>query len=188
MENRYKQSGRSMMEMLGVLAIVGILSVGGIAGYSKAMMKMKINKLIQQITSINNNIQTLYINGQDYDFDTEQAIAAGIIPDDMIDEDGNVVNAFGGEVEVRSGTQWFGPNYYVIYFYGLPKQNMAEIGSRNWEILGNNLMQVSMCGSDWDRDNFSGYYFNGNPPKISDIIDECDGYGDTYIYFYFEKQ
>ena len=27
-------SGRSMIEMLGVLAIIGVLSVGGIAGYS----------------------------------------------------------------------------------------------------------------------------------------------------------
>ena len=29
--------GRSMIEMLGVLAIIAVLSVGGIAGYSKAM-------------------------------------------------------------------------------------------------------------------------------------------------------
>ena len=33
-----------MVEMLGVLAIIWVLSVGGIAGYSKAMMKYKINK------------------------------------------------------------------------------------------------------------------------------------------------
>ena len=38
------QYGRSMVEMLGVLAIIGVLSVGGIAGYSKAMMKYKMNK------------------------------------------------------------------------------------------------------------------------------------------------
>ena len=34
---RNEQTGRSMVEMLGVLAIIGVLSVGGIAGYSKAM-------------------------------------------------------------------------------------------------------------------------------------------------------
>ena len=39
--------GRSMIEMLGVLAIVGVLSVGGIAGYGKAMEQFKINKIIQ---------------------------------------------------------------------------------------------------------------------------------------------
>ena len=38
--------GRSMIEMLGVLAIIGVLSVGGIAGYSKAMEKYKMNKVI----------------------------------------------------------------------------------------------------------------------------------------------
>ena len=40
--------GRSMIEMLGVLAIVGVLSVGGIAGYSKAMEKFKLNKTISE--------------------------------------------------------------------------------------------------------------------------------------------
>ena len=40
-------AGRSMVEMLGVLAIIGVLSVGAIAGYSKAMNKYKINKTIE---------------------------------------------------------------------------------------------------------------------------------------------
>ena len=38
------QYGRSMVEMLGVLAIIGVLSVGAVAGYSKAMFKHKMNK------------------------------------------------------------------------------------------------------------------------------------------------
>lgn len=46
MEN---QTGRSMIEMLGVLAIVGVLSVGGIAGYSKAMTKYRINKWAEEM-------------------------------------------------------------------------------------------------------------------------------------------
>lgn len=37
------EKGRSMIEMLGVLAIIGVLSVGGIAGYSKAMLAYKSN-------------------------------------------------------------------------------------------------------------------------------------------------
>ena len=40
--------GRSMIEMLGVLAIIGVLSVGGIAGYSKAMEKFKLNKALDE--------------------------------------------------------------------------------------------------------------------------------------------
>ena len=45
-----REHGRSMIEMLGVLAIIGVLSVGGIAGYSKAMEKWKVNKLIGEYT------------------------------------------------------------------------------------------------------------------------------------------
>ena len=44
--------GRSMIEMLGVLAIIAVLLVGGIAGYSKAMMMWKIDKAINQYTHI----------------------------------------------------------------------------------------------------------------------------------------
>ena len=37
------ESGRSMVEILGVLAIIGVLSVGGIAGYTLSMRKHRAN-------------------------------------------------------------------------------------------------------------------------------------------------
>ena len=40
------ESGRSMVEMLGVLAIIGVLSVGGIAGYSLAMRRHRANGIV----------------------------------------------------------------------------------------------------------------------------------------------
>lgn len=52
MSEKINQNGRSIPEMLGVLAIVGILSVGGIAGYGRAMMKYKLNKQLAQYTAI----------------------------------------------------------------------------------------------------------------------------------------
>ena len=51
------QTGRSMIEMLGVLAIFGILSVGGIAGYSKAMRKYKYMKLAEEMNLFIINVQ-----------------------------------------------------------------------------------------------------------------------------------
>lgn len=46
---RNYENGRSMVEMLGVLAIIGVLSGGGLAGYNKAMMQHKLNKNAEQI-------------------------------------------------------------------------------------------------------------------------------------------
>ena len=49
---KYNQIGRSMVEMLGVLAIIAVLSVGGIAGYSKAMMMWRSNVQRNMLTEL----------------------------------------------------------------------------------------------------------------------------------------
>lgn len=43
---RKQENGRSMIEMLGVLAIIGVLSVGGIAGYTTAMRSHRANEIV----------------------------------------------------------------------------------------------------------------------------------------------
>ena len=50
----YKRSqrGRSMVEMLGILAIIGVLSVGGVYGYGVAMKKHKANELLHQASML----------------------------------------------------------------------------------------------------------------------------------------
>ena len=78
------QYGRSMIEMLGVLAIVGVLSVGGIAGYSKAMMQFKINKTAEQISQVATNIRTLYAQQTNYGGRyTTEYIKMGVVPDSL---------------------------------------------------------------------------------------------------------
>ena len=44
------ESGRSMVEMLGTLAIIGVLSIGGIAGYKYGMDKYRANETINELT------------------------------------------------------------------------------------------------------------------------------------------
>ena len=58
-ENDSVYTGRSMVEMLGVLAIIGVLSVGAIAGYSKAMMKYKLNQHAQAVNLLINNLLSI---------------------------------------------------------------------------------------------------------------------------------
>ena len=48
--------GRSMIEMLGVLAIVGVLSIGGISGFQKAMNKHKINQVTEEFSQFTNEM------------------------------------------------------------------------------------------------------------------------------------
>ena len=88
MKNSTNQNGRSMIEMLGVLAIVGVLSVGGIAGYSKAMQKYRVNKTIDQITQISNGIHTLYTSRNNYEgLDIQLLGKAKVIPQELIESE-----------------------------------------------------------------------------------------------------
>ena len=74
-----EQSGRSMVEMLGVLAIIGVLSVGGISGYSKAMAKYKINQCLDQVSMLMINIRSVFANQTTFaDATTANIIALGI--------------------------------------------------------------------------------------------------------------
>ena len=84
--NNYKklEAGRSMIEMLGVLAIIGVLSVGGIAGYSKAMNKFKTNKVADNVSMIVTNIRTLYAQQSTYDGLTNKtAVQMGVVPNEL---------------------------------------------------------------------------------------------------------
>ncbi|MBR6232021.1 MAG: hypothetical protein IKQ99_02865 [Alphaproteobacteria bacterium] len=42
--------GRSMIEMLAVLAIAAIITIGGLSGFRKAMQKMKANDITETIS------------------------------------------------------------------------------------------------------------------------------------------
>ena len=129
-------SGRSMIEMLGVLAIIGVLSVGGIAGYSKAMMKFKINKTMSQIAEIATNVRTLYAQQRDFNgLNNETAVQMGIVPDSLTTSVGRyyttISNVFGGHVGIYKNL-WRDERSFSVSFSGLPKEACIELATQNW--------------------------------------------------------
>jgi type II secretory pathway pseudopilin PulG len=131
------QSGRSMIEMLGVLAIVGVLSVGGIAGYSKAMTKFKINKTIDQVSHIVANVRTLYAQQTSYDGLDDilrDGDSLGILPDELkagIEAwSGNNNNPFGGNVDINVDHDI--GNWFTISYNGLPKEACVALATYDW--------------------------------------------------------
>ncbi len=49
-------SSRSMVEMLGTLAVVGVLSIAGIMGYKYAMNRYQVNKIANELNMLSNQI------------------------------------------------------------------------------------------------------------------------------------
>ena len=106
--------GRSMIEMLGVLAIIGVLSVGGIAGYFKAMEKFKLNKAIGEysylIYGMLENLEEIRKskeeNGNSAILLREVVFAKNLVPDTWKSEEGNartgMMDPYGNYVRVFS--------------------------------------------------------------------------------------
>ena len=146
---RVNESGRSMIEMLGVLAIIGVLSVGGIAGYSKAMNKYKTNKVADNVSMIITNIRTLYAQQTDFEgLDNVSAVNMGIVPDELISEkteaDGVVSavtlkNAYLGDVTISASAATDGIDSttgankaFYVTFAGLAKEACVTLATNDW--------------------------------------------------------
>jgi type II secretory pathway pseudopilin PulG len=77
------QSGCSMLEMLGVLAIAGVISIGSLKGFSMAMATANANKSLSRLSEIASGIYELYANRNNYEGISLSLIAnAGIIAED----------------------------------------------------------------------------------------------------------
>ncbi len=59
MKKKCMQNGRSMIEMLGVLAIIGILTVGGFNLVMKAQTHQKINEVTDNLTTLARKVRVV---------------------------------------------------------------------------------------------------------------------------------
>ena len=71
------ESGRSMIEMLGVLAIIGVLSIGGLAGYRMAMIRHRTNQVLDYVGRCAVLAQTRGTGVEAYPATTCGAVMAG---------------------------------------------------------------------------------------------------------------
>ena len=185
------QFGRSMIEMLGVLAIIGVLSVGGIAGYSKAMMKFKINKTIQQVAQVATTVRTLYAQQKDFNGLTTSGYGTSSSLDDIILPDSiqkvsvrhgsttsyQYVNDFGGGFEVGVRGDWDGRAWNANSFYiditSLPTEACIALGSTDWGSAGaSGIIGVSV-----------GYFYSVAADWIYQGCKGGDKYQNGYSYY-----
>ena len=127
------ESGRSMIEMLGVLAIIGVLSVGGIAGYSKAMNKFKTNQVADNVSMLVANIKTLYAQQKSYDgLTSATAVSMGVVPDELGTDGSSLTNAFNGAVYINSAKGTKDDDSFYIIFNGLSREACITLATNNW--------------------------------------------------------
>ena len=155
MKNIHSQeSGRSMIEMLGVLAIIGVLSVGGIAGYSQAMNKFKVSKATDQIQTMVQNIRTLYAGQKTYSGLAASAAgnallySAGVFTDEICPDGAScstAMNPYGGTISVASVNDENNKTNraFAVLYAGLPPAACVSLASQNWGDSTSGLIAVT---------------------------------------------
>ncbi len=139
---KMNEKGRSMVEMLGVLAIIGVLSAGGLAGYSKAMFKHKLNSTMEQITMLVTNIRTMYGTQGNYKGLSTDAVDLGIIPAVMGTSVSALTNPFKGSVTIHeakatdantdASTATDGATAFIVTYAGLPVEACIALATADF--------------------------------------------------------
>ena len=176
------QGGRSMIEMLGVLAIIAVLSVGGIAGYSKAMEKYKINKTLDQVTTILSNLVTLFANKSESFYqkryiDNEEnynLVKDLIYLPEMDNGFGQwFTHALGGKFDVDvygdhpDGTYGVG---YGFFLYGLSKDACIALATYDWGGVSSGYAAISINKAYNDNHNIGYCYYRGISSSYLDSL------------------
>ena len=208
------QSGRSMLEMLGVLAIIGVLSVGAIAGYSKAMMKYKLNKQAENFNMLlNETIKLLPDLERHYGKILQQSYTlnnffnkANLLPDGMRYKNGGIYDIFNNRINIsyakRGTVGTIGAEYYMVIIMNRSGNNIT---SHDKEVCRNimltakdnyeNISYIQMRsenGNSYSAKNLQGALnrTQTNPlnkatiAQIDDVCNSCDSETYCRIYLY----
>lgn len=150
MKKVLSEKGRSMIEMLGVLAIIGVLSVGGIAGYSKAMEQFRINKAIDAIATTIANIRTLYASQGSYN-GIDSLSSSLIMPDNIKTGSGDydydiMGNGLASWAEHHIASAKIKKDYdaFSLVVNGLSSKECVTLATKDWGSSSSGIQAIAI--------------------------------------------
>ncbi len=162
---KISHAGRSMIEMIGVLSIIGVLTVAGISGYEKAMAKYKMNKLINQFSLLQTTMRQHFARSNE-SFTTDDLIELGIFDGIFtVNKDANecyswprcdggkVITAINKNIMVISDVWNGAPSYNIKLRLGVDDEGKSNcINFLTSYSFGNDLVGIdSTSGFDMER-------------------------------------
>ena len=124
-KTKKQESGRSMIEMVGVLAVMGLITAGAFVLISSAMRSQKISRVDDDVSAIVAGTRLLYNSQENFAGLNNTAI-------DALGFSGN--NPFGGSYYIGVNTE---KTQFDVYIGGLSAGECNSLVSRSWP--GNNI-------------------------------------------------
>jgi len=163
-----------MVEMLGVLAIVGVLSIGAIAGYNKISVTQKTQALTDKIYYLQSQIRNVS-NGNYVGVNKSVLLQTGKFQDE------DFQNPFGGDIYVGPDSD----GYLVLAVKNnavIPSDACTDLVLTNW---GKKGIFWGLSLGTVVNDVYFAYWNDTYPAQTSAAISACSG-GDKLMYWYFK--
>ena len=130
------QSGRSMIEMLAVLMIIGVLTIGALAGLTQVTRKFNTSKIHNDIHSISAEVVSLYAWQRGYPDSSASGFQndlcrEGIFPDGC-DATATAYNPFGGKYTVTTDAN---NQTLTVKADGLPETVCEDLTIQEWSYV-----------------------------------------------------
>jgi len=162
------QNGRSMIEMLGVLSIIGILTVGGFNLISKTVSENRINRVIDEVSDLARRTRVIfrefiYDKNPSGDTDMSEYIyKAKSYPDVLEWVSGSKVFVDDDDVEMSvSFKKKENVEYYILKIAKMTDEICMAISNGQWGTRATN--------------GFSGISFNSDPIGKTISLDDAAG-------------
>lgn len=190
---KQNQNGRSMIEMLGVLAVIGVLSVGGLSVFTKAQNEHKLSQLIVDITNMSTTAKKMACKYDDgYSNYNKFMGRSKKIPANWTYDEDNATKFTANTGEVVEFTYTQGSKTaegkYIsskleVEISNLKKQACIKLASndfgkrRNTGLMGIN---VNSSGATYDADTTK----TGYPIPIAEATNKCNLEANTIRLYY----
>lgn len=183
-----EQKGRSMIEALGYISVMIMITVSVAAAVNSGYYKFRLGRINQQLTDLKKVISQRWVAAENYeDVKFETLVEEGILPSSL--KDGNKkdvgIHAFTGTVKIGSENDG---DAFSITFEGLPPDACHELGSRLWIVNdGSDLDKIDINGKTWcwKYSTSSGCNYE-LPAKLNDVSTACEKSWRNKIIWYFE--
>jgi len=158
-----------MIEILGVLAVIGMVTLSISKLVSSIYDKYKTSRISQQIVDLKKAVSNRYVANGDYTvINVADIISDRIAPHDMIDG-AKVMHAYNGEVTF-SGTK----DTYLIKFDKLPDRICLELALMNWQFHGDSdLYRIKINDTEFNWPVLAGEGSKEMPVALTDASAAC---------------
>lgn len=123
------ESGRTMLEMLGVLGIMGIIMYGAVAGINYGMSTYKINQIYNEVQEAVQSIQDIYSWQRGYNGINASTLCQNDVFVRCDSDSGEPKNVYEGDISVSAISD--GASFKVSYA-GIDKEICYRLKEMDW--------------------------------------------------------